>query len=265
MNGFLQDLRYALRQLRKAPGFTLTAVLTLALGIGANTAIFSLLDQALLRSLPVCEPQQLVVFEGTGKAWDGSIHTHGGDVESYFSYPMYKDLRDHNQAFEGLITTTPADIEVTRNGASQSGRAELVSGNYFNVLGVKPALGRVLTQADDLQPDANPVAVLSFDFWRDHLGARRRRGWLGHRDQWAAVPCGGRRGAGIPQCGLGRNSERICARVDAERGHPGPGQAAYQAHGPQLEHHRAAEAGRISRSRLRLPWRRCGMRFAPMS
>ncbi len=171
MNGLMQDLRYALRQLRRAPGFALTAVLTLALGIGANTAIFSLLDQALLRSLPVRDPQQLVVLQGTGKAWEGSSHSHGGNIESYFSYPMYKDLRDHNQAFEGLLTTTPADIEVTRNGASQVGRAELVSGNYFDVLGVKPALGRVLTQGDDLQQDANPVAVLSFDFWRDHLGA----------------------------------------------------------------------------------------------
>lgn len=171
MNGLMQDLRYALRQLRRAPGFAITAVLTLALGIGANTAIFSLLDQALLRSLPVRDPQQLVVLQGTGKAWEGSSHSHGGGIEAYFSYPMYKDLRDHNQVFEGLLTTTPAGIEVTRNGASQVGRAELVSGNYFDVLGVKPAFGRVLTQADDLQPDANPVAVLSFDFWRDHLGA----------------------------------------------------------------------------------------------
>jgi putative ABC transport system permease protein len=171
MNGFLQDLRYALRQLRKAPGFALTAVLTLALGIGANTAIFSLLDQALLRSLPVRDPQQLVVLQGTGTAWEGSSHSHGGNIESYFYYPMYKDLRDHHEAFDGLLTTPPADIEIGRIGVSQSGRAELVSGNYFDVLGVKPAFGRVLTQADDLQPDANPVAVLSFDFWRDHLGA----------------------------------------------------------------------------------------------
>jgi putative ABC transport system permease protein len=174
MNGLMQDLRYALRQLRKAPGFTLTAVLTLALGIGANTAIFSLLDQALLRSLPVRDPQRLVVLQGTGTAWNGSIHTHGGAVEAYFSYPMYKDLRDHNQAFDGLITTAPANIGIARNGVSQLGTAELVSGNYFTVLGVKPALGRLFTQAEDTQPDANPIVVLSFDFWRDHLGADGR-------------------------------------------------------------------------------------------
>src|SRR5271154_3408483 len=97
----LEDLRFALRQLRKSPGFAVTAIVTLALGIGANTAIFSLLDQALLRSLPVRDPQQLVVLQGTGDAWEGSSHNSGGGIESYFSYPMYKDLRDRNQAFDG--------------------------------------------------------------------------------------------------------------------------------------------------------------------
>ena len=171
MHIVMQDLRFALRQLRRSPAFALTAILTLALGIGANTAIFSLLDQALLRSLPVRDPQQLVVLQGTGEAWEGSTHTHGGSAESYFSYPMYKDLRDHNHAFQGLIATSPADIEITRNAVSQLGRAELVSGNYFTVLGVQPFLGRLFTQKDDLQPEANPVAVISFVFWKDHLGA----------------------------------------------------------------------------------------------
>ena len=102
------DLRFALRQLRRSPGLAVTAILTLALGIGANTAIFSLLDQALLRALPVRDPGSLVVLEGTGSVWEGSTHTHGGAIEAYFSYPMYKDLRDRNQAFEGLIGTAPA-------------------------------------------------------------------------------------------------------------------------------------------------------------
>src|ERR1700679_3592617 len=110
MSTILQDLRFALRQLRRSPGFAVTAILTLALGIGANTAIFSLLDQALLRSLPVRDPQQLVVLQGTGDAWEGSTHVSGGSAESYFSYPMYKDLRDRNQALEGLIATAPTDI-----------------------------------------------------------------------------------------------------------------------------------------------------------
>jgi predicted permease len=170
----LHDLRYALRQLRRSPGFALAAILTLALGIGANTAIFSLLDQALLRSLPVREPRQLVILEGTGTAWEGHASSHGGDREAYFSYPMYRDLRDRNQAFNGLIATAPADIGIARRGSSESGRAELVSGNYFTVLGVGPALGRVLTQSDDSAPGANPVAVLSYDYWRDKLGADPR-------------------------------------------------------------------------------------------
>ncbi len=171
MPSIFADLRYALRQLRNAPVFALTAVLTLALGLGANTAIFSLLDQALLRSLPVRDPAQLVVLKGTGSVWEGHTSNHGGGEDAYFSYPMYRDLRDRNQALAGLIATAPADVGLARNGVSQLGRAELVSGNYFFVLGVQPALGRLLTQTDDLQPNANPVAVLSFDYWRNHLGA----------------------------------------------------------------------------------------------
>jgi predicted permease len=171
MHSLAEDIRYALRQLRRSPAFAAAAILTLALGVGANTAIFSLLDQALLRSLPVREPRQLVILEGTGEAWEGHSSSHGGDKEAYFSYPMYRDLRDKNQVFAGLIATAPADIGFARAGESQAGRAELVSGNYFSVLGVKPALGRVLTQGDDSQPEANPVAVASYDFWRARLGA----------------------------------------------------------------------------------------------
>lgn len=165
------DLRFALRQLRRSPGFAFTAVLTLALGIGANTAIFSLLDQALLRSLPVHAPQELVILEATGTMWDGGTHNHGGTLEAYFSYPMYKDLRDQDKAFDGLLATLPADVGIVRNHSSENGRAELVSGNYFSVLGVHPALGRLLTQNDDLQKGGSPVVVLSFDYWKNHLGA----------------------------------------------------------------------------------------------
>jgi len=165
------DLRYAIRQLRRSPGFAAAAVLTLALGIGANTAVFSLLDQALLRSLPVRDPASLVILEGTGKAWEGHFSSHGGDHEAYFSVPMYRNLQDQNRAFSGLIASAPADIGVAHAGHSEAARAELVSGNYFSVLGVQPALGRVFTEADDTAPGANSVAVLSFDFWRDHLGA----------------------------------------------------------------------------------------------
>ena len=174
MQTLMQDVRYALRQLRNAPAFAITAILTLALGIGANTAIFSLLDQALLRSLPVREPNRLVFLEGTGKAWEGHASSWGGDPEAYFSYPMYKDLRDQNQALEGLVATSQTEVALIRGGTSQMVNAEIVSGNYFNVLGVKPALGRVFTQSEDNQEDANPVAVLSFEFWKGHLASDPR-------------------------------------------------------------------------------------------
>ena len=171
-----QDLQFAIRQLRRSPGFSITAVLTLALGIGANTAIFSLLDQALLRSLPVHAPGELVHLEGSGTAWNGRTWSHGGPTEAYFSYPMYLDLRDRTsnggaQPFTALIATIPAEVGVSRGETSDPYGIELVSGNYFSTLGVEPALGRTFTEAEDLQPNAVPVAVLSYDFWRNHLAA----------------------------------------------------------------------------------------------
>ncbi|MEO6807469.1 MAG: ABC transporter permease [Edaphobacter sp.] len=167
----MQDLRFSLRQIRRSPGFMMTAVLTLALGIGANTAIFSLLDQALLRSLPVRDPGQLVVLSATGKAWEGHSGDNGAGVEKSFSYPMYRDLRDRSKAFDGLIGTSPAQVSIARNGASELADAEIVTGNYFNVLGVSAAKGRLLTPTDDTVPGSNPVAVLSFNYWKTHLGA----------------------------------------------------------------------------------------------
>lgn len=171
MQNILNDLRYALRQLRLAPVFTLTAVLTLALGVGANTAIFSLLDQALLKALPVRDPQRLVYLQGTGDAWQGHTSSHGGGVESYFSYPMYRDLRDKDEAFDALIGTAKATVDLTRNSTSEFAEAELVTGNYFTMLGVAPALGRVFTQAEDQQKDSAPVAVISFNYWRAHMNS----------------------------------------------------------------------------------------------
>ena len=171
MQNILSDLRYALRQLRRSPVFALTGVLTLALGVGANTAIFSLLDQALLRSLPVRDPQTLVYLQGTGDAWRGHTSNHGGGVESYFSYPMYRDLRDKHAAFEALEATSKTTVGLTRGNMSEFAEAEVVSGNYFSMLGVKPALGRVFTQTEDQQKDAAPVVVVSFDYWRVHMNS----------------------------------------------------------------------------------------------
>jgi predicted permease len=168
-----QDVTYALRQLRRNPGFAAVAVLTLALGIGANTAIFSLLDQALLRSLPVRDPQKLVVLKATGDAWNGSSSNNGGEDNDYFSYPMYKDLRDRNQVFDGLVGTAPATAGFSRRSSSQVLDVELVTGNYFNLLGVQPTLGRVFSPADDAA-NATPAVVVSFDFWRTSLASDPR-------------------------------------------------------------------------------------------
>jgi putative ABC transport system permease protein len=166
-----RDARYALRGLWHNPGFAIVAVLTLALAIGANSTIFSLLDQALIRALPVKDPQQLVVLSFAGDA-SGHTHSHGGSTKGHrheFSYPMYRDLRDQNTVLSGLIAAWPVTAGVTWNNRAESVTAELVSGNYFETLGVGPAAGRLLTSNDETAPGANPVVVLNFDYWKSHL------------------------------------------------------------------------------------------------
>jgi putative ABC transport system permease protein len=169
MTGFTQDFRYALRQLAKAPAFAAVAIITLALGIGANTAIFSLLDQALLRTLPVKDADRLVILQSLG-SFNG--HTSSRTDENFsFSYPMYRDLRDQNSVFSGLIATDKVDLGVQWHNQPELVDAELVSGSYFDVLGVQPALGRLLVASDDVVLDANPVAVLSFSYWQRRFGS----------------------------------------------------------------------------------------------
>jgi putative ABC transport system permease protein len=165
----LHDLRFSLRQLRKAPVFTLVAVVTLALGIGANTAIFTLLDQALLRALPVSHPEQLVRLEFTGST-RGHFNSFGGDDHDYFSYPMYRDLRDQSGAFENLIASDLQNVSVQWNNKPDLVGCELASGNYFQALGLQPALGRLFLPADDV-PNSSPVVVLSFNYWKRQFGS----------------------------------------------------------------------------------------------
>jgi putative ABC transport system permease protein len=165
------DLRFALRQIMRSPGFAITAVVTLALAIGANTAIFTLLNQALLRALPVKNPNQLVVLSFVGSR-EGHIESQGGDSPGhnhYFSYPMYRDLRDHSKVFTGLAAAAPANVGVSWNNRAEQVRAEMVSGNYFQTLGVQPAAGRLLLPSDETTDKADPVVVLSFDYWTSHL------------------------------------------------------------------------------------------------
>ena len=155
----MSDLRYALRTLLNAPAFTLVVVLTLALGIGANTAIFSLTDQVLLRMLPVKAPEQLVMFDGPG-AFQGRTFNNGT-----FSYPMYRDFRDQNTVLSGVLARFPAALTLLANGQAERVNGELVSGNYFDVLGVPALIGRTFTPDDDRTPGGHPVAILSHNFW----------------------------------------------------------------------------------------------------
>ncbi len=172
MSALLQDLRYALRQLRKSPGFTLIAMSILALGIGANTAIYSLLDQVLLRSLPVKDPGGLVQLKSVGSD-SGHVSSWGGDDHLYFSYPMYRDLRDKSSVFDGMLARTPAQVGIQYHNESKLGMAELVSGNYFQVLGLAPAVGRLIMPSDDEVQERNPIAVLSYEYWVRRFGSDR--------------------------------------------------------------------------------------------
>lgn len=167
MSGLGQDLRYAGRQLRNSPGFTVIAVLTLALGIGANTAIFTVVNALLLKMLPVSRPDQLVAVSDPANPNSRSNGTPRTDI---FSYPLYQELRDHNSVFSGLsAAATDHNIDLDSGQGETlaekvSGR--MVSGNYFSVFGLKAAAGRLLSSSDDTEENANPVAVLSYGFWQ---------------------------------------------------------------------------------------------------
>jgi len=165
-----QDVRYGLRQLLRSPAFTAVAILTLALGIGANAAIFSLTDQILLRTLPVPDPQQLTVLRSPGPQ-NGACWSDIDNCAQSFSYPTYKALREQASALSGLLAYRDVGINVSGHGATESGHGVLVSGNYFQTLEVQPALGRLLTANDETAPGANTVAVLSYGYWSRQFGA----------------------------------------------------------------------------------------------
>lgn len=170
MEALFQNIRYAVRQLQKYPGFTVVAVLTLAIGIGANAAIFSLVDQVLLKRLPVSAPDSLVMLKSTGSD-TGHTDSWGGGENIQFSYPMYRDLRDQNQVFAGMLATFPAEVGVQWRNTPSLAKSELVSGNYFSVLGVKPALGRLFAPEDAATRGASPLVVLSYRYWMQHFAS----------------------------------------------------------------------------------------------
>jgi predicted permease len=171
MESFWQDLRYGIRMLLKNPGSTAIAVLTLSLGIGANTAIFSLLDQMLLRLLPVRNPQELVLLTAQG---DHYGNNWGGNA---LSYPIYQDFRDNeilgDQIFGGLLCRFTIPVSLSFEGHTERAAGELVSGNYFQVLRVGAALGRTLTPDDDRTPGGHRLVVLSYNYWKTRFASDR--------------------------------------------------------------------------------------------
>src|SRR5439155_13539228 len=164
MGNVIGDFRYAARVLAKNPVFTGVAVLTLALGIGANTAIFTLLDQILLRLLPVKDPQQLVLLTMRGRNYGNNW---GGNA---ISYPMYRDFQEHNEVFSGMFCRFPTRVSLTFGGQAERVEAELVSGTYFSALGVTTALGRTFTPEEDRVPNGHPLVMLSYKYWKQRFG-----------------------------------------------------------------------------------------------
>jgi len=167
LEAVLQDSAYLLRQLRKSPVFAIAAILTLAIGIGANTAIFSLVDQLVLRLLPVQDPQRVVALVGLGDFY--------GDNQGInpMSYPMYEDIRDRNRVFSQTMCRRPADFDVSISSESEIVGGEFVSGNYFQLLGIRPALGRLFSAEDTLHSGASPFVVLSYSYWFSHFREER--------------------------------------------------------------------------------------------
>lgn len=162
------DLRFAVRTFQRSPGFAVLSVLTLALGIGATTSIFSLLYQVVLRSIPVHDPTSLITVESDSfqQGWQRSDNSH-----TVFSYPMYQELRDRNHVFSGLAGRSYFAATITLQGMPIRVNTEVVTGNYFRVLGLAPAAGRLLLPSDDRRAGSANTVVVSYAYWAGHLGA----------------------------------------------------------------------------------------------
>ena len=165
MYSTLRDIRYACRSLLKQPGFTAIAAITLALGIGANTAVFSVIDAVLLKLLPVDRPEQLYFIQNVGP-----LRPNGGAPP----YPCFERFRDQNQSFAGLAAFATRDLRVRIDGEREEVSGQLVSGDYFTLLGVGSVLGRTLNQVDDSVPGKGGpegyAAVISYNYWTRRFG-----------------------------------------------------------------------------------------------
>jgi predicted permease len=168
---FMNQIKLALRQLKLRPGLSFVVITMLALGIGATTAMFSLYHQILLRPMPVPEPERLVNLAAPGPKPGGGIQDLGlGNREAQFSYPMFRDLEREQSGFTGIAAYVDYLANLSFEGQPTSGRIYLVSGSYFEVLGLKPALGRLLGPGDDPRVGESAVVVLSYDFWQRTFG-----------------------------------------------------------------------------------------------
>ncbi len=162
---FLYDLRFSARSFVRSPGFTAATLLSLALGIGATTAIYSLVDQVILHALPIHDPARLVLVD-----WNGDQAGSGFGSWNLMSYPFCRDLQQQTRFFDGVLCRAEIQVNFSAGGDPKSIAAEIVSGSYFPVLGIGPALGRVIEEPDDAAPGAGPVVVLSHDFWQTEFG-----------------------------------------------------------------------------------------------
>jgi len=163
---FLYDLRFSGRSFLRSPGFTAATLLSLALGIGATTAIYSLVDQVILHALPVREPERLVLVD-----WKGDdFITYATGSFNLMPYPICRELQQQTRLLDGVLCRAEIQVNLTAGGDPRPVAAEIVSGRYFSVLGVSPALGRVIEPEDDAAPGAGPVVVLSYDFWQAQFG-----------------------------------------------------------------------------------------------
>ena len=191
MNTLIQDVRYAVRLLLKSPGFTLIAVLTLALGIGANTAIFSLMDAVLLKTLPVKNPHQLVLFTWDDNKWPPKFNQSGYESRYSFSYPQFEMLRKESKTLSDVLAFTPLgssaeNAAVMVNGEATLANGMMVSGDYFNGLGVTPLLGRGITEQDE-DKGAPRAAVISYAFWTRRFA--RDPQVIGKSIELNGIPC----------------------------------------------------------------------------
>ena len=162
---FLYDLRFSARSFLRSPGFTAATLLSLALGIGATTAVYSLVDQVILHALPIQDPTRLVLVD-----WNGDQVVGGFGSWNLMSYPLCRDLQQQTRFFDGVLCRAEIQVNFSAGGDPKPVAAEIVSGSYFTVLGIGPVLGRVIEEPDDAAPGAGPVVVLSNDFWQAEFG-----------------------------------------------------------------------------------------------